>query len=128
MGRILPSGTSTFHSSARSAAMAMSASVRSLPNGSFTVISTATAFTPCTRCTARSAAYFSAWLERWPVRVTTPSLTITPMSDALKAGSQLSSAWTSSRNWVSVFMGIPCGQRLESRRVALSSKRPCNPL
>jgi len=57
-------GTSACQRSPDSTAAAISESLRLWPGSSFTSSSTAIAFTPCTRCTARSIAYFSAYVFR----------------------------------------------------------------
>ena len=58
--RMRSAGMNTCQRNADSMAVAISASLRLWSGASFTSSSTATALTPCTRCTARSMAYFSA--------------------------------------------------------------------
>src|SRR5262249_5332137 len=79
--------------------------IKYLP-GSLTSSSLATARTPWTRLAARSAAYFSAYDGTWPVRVTAPSLTATPMWAALTLGSHFSSSRTSCCSSVSLIVSV----------------------
>src|SRR5258706_11323155 len=92
----------------------MSASVRSSAGDNRTSTSFATALTPRTRWAASSAAQRFTYESTEPVSVTTPPLTMTPISFGCSRGSHLSSARTSAcicasvRTSVAVAVAIVC--------------------
>src|SRR5260370_40866466 len=111
----LPAGIAASHLRATSTAAARSASVRSAKPGRRPSISLATALTPRTRCAASSAAIFFRYESTQPVRVTTPSLTATPISLGCARLSHCNSSRTSA--WIAssvrmptamVFSSFPC--------------------